>query len=231
MVQVNAKRRIAPNFIPQLKVLEAALTAQSSDSKPATSKAQPQQSPNAAQPDSSTLPELSCDLPDAMANLLDIAAENPKAVSELALACHAQLIAAAPEPPTATASLVSTTFTRAAKNDDHSQNARQCLADVLRTAVNGSPDQLSQTSRLPAGALLQALQAVFEAESSGWQELLLDVPLAGSFAHSFLDRCRPQQLSQQEEEQYSRLYSTAQPQQPATGKQQRASADEVSCYV
>lgn len=231
VVQVNAKRRIAPNFIPQLKLLEAALTAQSTNSKPNSPGASALQQGQAAKADSSIVPTLDCDLPAAIAKLLDIAAETPQAVSDLALACHAQLIAAAPDPPTAIASLVSATFSQAAKNDDHSQNARQCLADVLRTAVDGSPEQLSEISQLPAGALVQALQAEFEAESSGWQDLLLDVPLAGSFARSFLDRCRPRQLSQQEEEQYSRLYSAAQPQQPAKGKQQGASADEVSCYI
>ena len=55
------------------------------------------------------------------------------------------------------------------------------------------------------------------------QDLLLDVPLAGSFVRSFLDACRPHTLSQQEQQQYSRLYEVGDKQQAPEGPLEDAS--------
>ena len=226
MRQVNAKRRIAPKFTSQLKLLEAALAAHPHQTPTTDTPAQPPHKKQAAGPASSpsALPDLTCDLHDAAARLTAIAADHPDAVAPLALGCHAQLLMGHADPPAAIPALVRAEFARSATASDHAQNARSCLAGVLRTAVDGLGEQAPSRPLLPAGKLLQGLRAVFSARGA-WQDLLLDVPLAGSFTRSFLDACRPRSLSQQEGQQYGRLYDAEDRQEAAQGgAQQEVSA-------
>ena len=216
MRQVNEKRRIMPKFTSQLKLLEAALAARPHRTPATDAPAAPPHKKQAAGPTSTPL-DLDCDLHDAMACLTAIAADHPDAVSPLALGCHAQLFTSQADPPAAIPALIRAEFARSATASDHAQNARSCMARVLRSAVDGLGELGPSRPLLPAGQLLQGLRAVFSA-GPAWQDVLLDVPLAGSFVRSFLDACRPQGLSQQEGQQYGRLYG-------AGGRQEAAQAE------
>ena len=258
--QIKALRAIAPNpgFMAQLQALEAARAAQPnpSSSKIKPPSAQPDSSCNgsAATPDAPipssaespssqpqrqgaaqhaepSVPRVQINLGAAVAQLLDIAAGNPEAVTGWALRCHSALLVADPDPAAAIPALIRAAFEAWADRSDRAGNARACLAQILCTAAGGTagpgpagPDQ-ADVSAISADVLLRGLQAVFSPEP--WRDLTLDVPLAGSFAHSFLDACRPSSMSQQQQ-QYSRLYDVAAAEGPGQNGASEASSGKVS---